>query len=177
MAVSSRTGPRRLTLVRHGHAENKGPGHLDFDRALDRRGRAEVAEMARRCLELGLLPDLLVTSSAVRAVQTAAAFERLLEEPSRPLQSEPGLYLAEAGTLLDFIRGIDDGVAHLMLVAHNPGLSDLAQQLAPGARFTGFETGATCSMQLAADSWRRVDAGQAEEVRYDTPGRFFDLWS
>jgi phosphohistidine phosphatase len=174
MAVSSRTGRRRLTRVRHGHAEDKGPGHRDFDRALDRRGRAEVAEMARRCRELGLLPDLLVTSAAVRAVQTAAAFERLREEPSRPLRSEPDLYLAEAGTLLDFIRGIDDGVAHLMLVAHNPGLGDLARQLAPAARFTGFETAATCSMELAADSWRHVDAGQAEEVRYDTPGRFFE---
>jgi phosphohistidine phosphatase len=177
MAVSSPSGRRRLTLVRHGHAEDKEPAHRDFDRALDRRGRAEVAEMARRCLELGLLPDLLVTSAAVRAVQTAAAFERLLESPAPPLQVEPGLYLAEAGTLLDFIRGTDDGVDHLMLVAHNPGLGDLAQQLAPGARFSGFETAATCSMQFTADSWRGVGAGRAEQVRYDTPGRFFDLWS
>lgn len=177
MAVTSRTGGRRLTLVRHGHAENKGPGHRDFDRALDRRGRAEVAEMARRCLELGLRPDLLVTSAAVRAVQTAAAFEPLLEGPSRSLQSEPDLYLAEAEKLLGFIRGIDDGVAHLMLVAHNPGLGDLAKQLAPGARFTGFETAATCSIRFAAGSWRSVGAAEAEEVRYDTPGRFFDLQS
>jgi phosphohistidine phosphatase len=177
MAVNSRTARRRLTLVRHGHAETKEPGHRDFDRALDRRGRAEVAEMARRCLELGLLPDLLVTSAAVRAVQTASAFERLVRESARPVQTEPDLYLAEAGTLLDFIRGIDDGVGHLMLVAHNPGLGDLAQQLAPGARFSGFDTAATCSMEFPADSWRRVDVGQAEDLRYDTPGRFFDLWS
>jgi phosphohistidine phosphatase len=79
--------------------------------------------------------------------------------------------------LLEFIRGTDDSVEHLMLVGHNPGLGDLAQQLAPAARFTGFETAATCSMQFAADSWRGVGAGRAEDLRYDAPGRFFDLWS
>ncbi len=177
MAVSSTTRPRRLTLVRHGHAEDKGPGHRDFDRALDRRGRAEVAEMARRCLDLELMPDLLVTSAAARALQTAEAFERLLVWPSPPLRVEPRLYLAEAATLLEFIRGTDDGVSHLMLVAHNPGLGDLAQQLAPEARFTGFETAATCSIRFAAETWRGIGPGQAEDVCYDTPGRFFDLWS
>jgi phosphohistidine phosphatase len=172
--VSQAAGGRRLTLVRHGHAEDKGPGQRDFDRALDPRGRAEIAEMARRCLDLGLVPDLLVTSAAVRARQTAAAFERLLERRSPPLRVEAGLYLAEAESLLAFIRGTDAGVTHLMLVAHNPGLADLAQQLAPEARFTGFETAATCSMLFAADGWPGIAAGLAEELRYDSPGRFFD---
>lgn len=171
------TGRRRLTLVRHGHAATTGAAHRDFDRALDRRGVAEVSEMARRCVDLGPVPDLLLASTALRTVQTAATFQRMLEGAPRRLRLEPSLYLAEAATLLDCIRETDDGVAHLMVIAHNPGLGDLAEQLAPAARFSGFETGATCSMQFATADWDLVRPGLAEDVRYDAPGRFFDLWS
>jgi phosphohistidine phosphatase SixA len=84
------------------------------------------------------------------------------------------LYLAEASALLEHARETDDSVAHLMVIAHNPGLGDLAAQLAPGARFAGFETGATFTMAFPAASWRDLRAGQAQDFRYDSPGRFFD---
>lgn len=168
------TGRRRLTLVRHGHAENKGPGHRDFERALDCRGVAEVNEMARRCLDLGLVPDLVLVSPALRTVQTAGTFQRMLERAPRQLQLEPSLYLAAADTLLGRIRETADDVGHLMVVAHNPGLSDLAEQLAPAAHVGGLETGAICSMQLVAADWGAVRPGQAQDLRYDAPGRFFD---
>lgn len=171
------TGQLRLTLVRHGHAENKGPGHRDIDRALDRRGIAEVTEMARRCLDLGLVPDLLIASAALRTVQTADAFARMLERSPSQRLVEPSLYLAEASTLLERICEVPDTIAHLMVVGHNPGLGDLAGQLAPAARFSGFETAATCSMAFSAASWLHIRHGQAAEARYDSPGRFYDLGS
>lgn len=175
--MTGTTGRRRLTLVRHGHAENTGHSHRDFDRALDRRGVAEVNEMARRCLDLGLLPDLVLASAALRTLQTAEAFQRTLERSAHQLHLEPALYLAEAGTLLERIRDTDDDVGHLMVIAHNPGLGDLAELLAPAEHFSGFETGATLSMEFTAEGWQGVRPGQAQDVRYDTPGRFFDLWS
>jgi phosphohistidine phosphatase len=163
-----------LTLVRHGRAESQGRGQFDFDRALDRRGLAEVNEMARRCHNLGLLPDLLLASAALRTRQTAEAFQRTLERAPQQLQVERALYLAEAGLLLEWIRNTADSIAHLMIVGHNPGLNDLAAQLAPAAGFAGFDTGATCSMEFVATTWRGVRPGAAETVRYDTPDRFFD---
>ncbi len=173
--MSGADGRRRLTLVRHGHAANAGAGQRDFDRALDRRGIAEVSEMARRCAELGQVPDLLLASTSRRTMETAAAFQRMLEHSPRPLRPEHALYLAEADTLLECIRQVDPDVRHLMLIAHNPGLGDLAEQLAPAARIAGFETGATLSMSFPSIGWPVVRPGLAEDLRYDTPGRFFDL--
>ena len=170
------TGQLRLTLVRHGHAENNAPGHRDIDRALDRRGIAEVTEMARRCLDLGLVPDLLIASAALRTVQTADAFARLLERSPSQRLVDPSLYLAEASKLLERVRAVPDTIAHLMVVGHNPGLGDLAAQLSPAAPFSSFETAATCSMAFAAASWRQLRHGQAEDVRYDAPGRFYEPW-
>lgn len=170
-------GALRLTLVRHGHASPQTPpGQSDFDRALDRKGQAEAAEMARRCLELGLVPDLVRASAAVRTEQTAVTFLRVMDLPAERLQLERGLYLAESDTLLGAIRETPAWVRHLMIVAHNPGLGDLAQQFAPRAHLRGFETGATCSIELQAVAWDEVRLGQARDLRYDAPGRFYDVW-
>ena len=175
--MSSGDGARRLTLVRHGHAVPQAPaGQSDFERVLDRKGQAEAAEMARRCLELGLVPDLLRASAAARASETAAAFVRVMSLPDECLRVERGLYLAEADALLAAIRDTDAATRHLMIVAHNPGLGDLAQQFAPRARLRGFETGAICTLALQADSWDEIRLGQAQDLRYDAPGRFYDVW-
>ena len=78
--MSAGTG-LRLTLARHGRAEDQAPGQGDFERALDRRGMTEVAGMARRSLDTGMRPDLLLASAARRTSQTAATFARVLELP------------------------------------------------------------------------------------------------
>jgi phosphohistidine phosphatase len=176
--VTDGTGALRLTLVRHGHATPQAPaGQTDFDRMLDRKGEAEAMEMARRCLELGLVPDLVRSSAAARARDTAATFARIMGLSDERLSVERNLYLAEADTLLAAVRETDSAVRHLMLVAHNPGLGDLAQQFAPRARLRGFETGAVCTLELRAAGWAEVRLGNAEDLRYDAPGRFYDVWS
>lgn len=167
----------RLTLVRHGHAVPQAPaGQTDFERPLDRKGQAEAAEMARRYLELGLLPDLVRTSAAKRAHETASTFVRVMSLPAERLRPERNLYLADVDALLAAIRETDAGVRHLMVVAHNPGLGDLAQCFAPRAQLRGFETCATCTLELRAGGWSEVRLGQADDLRYDAPGRFYDVW-
>jgi phosphohistidine phosphatase len=177
MSLSAAADGLRLTLVRHGRAEDKSPGQGDFDRALDRRGVAEVAAMARRCLDLGLVPDLLRASAAVRTRQTAESFARVLSVPAVQVSLERELYLAEPDALLGCIRATPPGARHLMLVGHNPGLAELAQQFAPQARLAGFETAATCTIRLGIGSWDALRPGEAAEVHYESPPRFQDLWS
>lgn len=167
----------RLTLARHGRAEDKAPGQTDFERSLDRRGVAEVAGMARRWLETGVRPDILVASAARRTTQTAAAFARVLGVPAHQVREARELYLASAETLLETVRATEASVHHLMVVGHNPGLVELAQLLAPRARLEGFETAATCTMRLDARDWSAARAGAARDLQYDSPARYYDLWS
>lgn len=166
-----------LTLARHGRAEDKAPGQSDFDRSLDRRGMMEVAGMARRCLETGLRPDMLLASTARRTAQTAAAFARVLAIPAQQVREVHELYLASAETLLETVQVTDAAARHLMLVGHNPGLAELAQLLAPRARLAGFETAATCTLTLDAGDWSGVRADAARDFKYDSPARYYDLWS
>jgi phosphohistidine phosphatase len=62
---------KRLTLMRHGDAQWKDPEVADFARPLNRRGNNEAEAIARRLSELQLIPDLIITSPARRAAQTA----------------------------------------------------------------------------------------------------------
>lgn len=166
---------RRLTLVRHGQAEWKDDGSSDFDRVLHRRGTSEATGMARRCREQGWIPDLILASSALRTQQTAQCFMRELDLPTRRLQLLESMYLASHADLLTAARGAGPRIAHLMLVGHNPGLTEFAQFLAPAAGLGIFETGALCTLSVAIADWTALAAGLATHVHYEAPRRLFDF--
>jgi phosphohistidine phosphatase len=166
-----RTPGLRLTLVRHAQAEPLVAGVDDAARALDRKGNADALEMARRCMELRLIPDLLLASPALRTRQTADAFVRVLELDPARVRHEPRLYLGRPGQLLATLQEIGGTVPHVMLVGHNPGISDFAQALAPGAGIGDFDTAATCTLLLDVPAWPHAGGSAARDVYYDTPRR------
>ena len=84
--------------------------------------------MAREMRRLGLLPDLVLVSSARRTLQTLAALEPWDDPPRvEPLDA---LYLAPASDLLEALRHATPTARCVLLVGHNPGLHDLAMMLA-----------------------------------------------
>lgn len=164
-----------LTLVRHGQAEWKASTLADFDRPLTRRGLAEATDMARRLRVKDFpSPGLILTSPAVRTVQTSEVFAKELGIPPRLVKHMDSLYLAGPEALLEAIAGTGPRVAHLLVAGHNPGISDLAIGLAPDAGLASFATGACCALTLDSDDWSAP--GRASSAEYDAPGRFFDLW-
>lgn len=160
----------RLTLMRHGRAEGNDPRLADFDRSLDRRGISEVIAMGQRMAGRGRTPELLLASPAARTVQTAQILLREFDGATVELRLEPRLYLASADTLLESIRQRGGQTTHLMLVGHNPGITDFARWLAPGFDLPGFETAATCTLTLQCASWDTLGAAMAREAHPDRPG-------
>ncbi len=140
----------RLTVLRHGHAVDRCPTG-DFDRALDERGHAEIERAARELRALSSLPSLILASPARRTRESAAVLQRVWAEPEDAtaaagladrtevqLRFEPRLYLARVDTLQDIITLHAPLQTHLLLVGHNPGLSDLLQHFdVPRALGTG----------------------------------------
>ena len=62
---------KRLVLIRHAKSSWKNPGLRDFDRPLNKRGKADAPEMGRRLAQRSLMPDRLLSSPAKRAIRTA----------------------------------------------------------------------------------------------------------
>lgn len=158
---------RRLTLLRHGEAAPAapdGPGG-DFARTLTRRGEREAWESATRIAAASPPPGAILASEAPRARQTAAIALDALGLPSRSMTVVPQLYLADVRALLEAIGAVDDACTHLLVVGHNPGLSELVHLLAPGSAFGSLATGGWCTLATPAPSWSLLEVDRARLER------------
>jgi phosphohistidine phosphatase len=146
----------RLILLRHGKAEANAPSGRDFDRALTERGRRDGLLVAQALVEAGFTPDVAIVSPAARAQQTwEAAAEAFPGTPAVFVQAlynaEPDVLLAEAED-----KGRDYGA--VLIVAHNPGLHQLAATLAQRCQHAsdrsklnlGLPTGAAAAIDFSA---------------------------
>jgi phosphohistidine phosphatase len=169
---------KRLTLMRHADARWKDAGISDLERPLNRRGTTAAEAMARRLLELELVPDLVVVSPARRAQQTAEIVARELSVPARRVIREEGLYLAGAADLLGVVQASGPRVTHLLLVAHNPGVSELAHLLVPAGGSAGLATAALCSIAFDCAAWDGIAAATVRDVTRAAPAAgLFRLFS
>ena len=119
---------KRLYLLRHAKSSWDDPGLPDRDRPLAERGKRAVGKMAVYLEANGIRPDLVLCSSALRARQTLDRVASSIGDAETGI--EDGLYAAEAEGLLERLRRVPSGIASVMLIAHNPGMQDLALELA-----------------------------------------------
>lgn len=159
---------KRLVIVRHAKAEKAAGRQRDFDRPLAERGRRDAAEMGRRLVARGVHPGAVVASPALRTLETARLIARELDFPWAEIQLPPQAYDADEATLLALVRALDDRAAVALLVAHNPGVTLLAQALVP--RFDAeFPTAGVAAVDLAIDAWGVARPGCGHLVFFDGP--------
>lgn len=140
----------------------------DRDRPLNKRGERDAPVMGKRISDHGIRPSLIVTSSAVRAWTTAKTIARELNYPKEFLQREDGLYLASLDEILDTIVAQDIGFNSLMVVGHNPGLTDLVNFLQPGLTHN-LPTAGVVSVQIDQDNWSLYERPTTELLVHDWP--------
>ncbi len=115
----------RVTLLRHGHAE-EGPD--DYARALSQVGRAAAIQAGKALGRAGWVPEHLLSSPAPRALATATLVAEACGYRGS-IHADPALYLAADPLYLAALRSSPEGVRSVLLVAHNPGLTSLAREL------------------------------------------------
>ena len=159
---------KTLTLVRHAKSSWQDGDLSDRERPLNERGEHDAPLMGKRIVDAGIRPSQIISSPAARAWATARAFARELNYPVEFLQREDGLYLASLDDLLDTIATQDPGFNNLMLFAHNPGLTDLANYFVPGLT-SNLPTCGVVSLNIESDDWMLYDRPRVELVAYDYP--------
>lgn len=157
-----------LTLLRHAKSSWKDTSLADRDRPLNKRGERDAPEMGRRIDAAGIRPSLIISSPAVRAWRTAKIVANALNYPREFLQRESDLYLASLDDLLDVVMQQDVGFNSLMLVGHNPGLTDFANFLSPGLT-NNVPTAGIVSVQFERDDWNLYEQPETELLYYDFP--------
>lgn len=152
---------KHLTIVRHGKAAPADAQQPDFDRPLVSKGYKQINQIAPAILANKICPDRVISSPALRTVESARALVEVIEFGGEILL-EKRIYEATPTALLEILRDQPTTVQHLVLVGHNPGLSMLISGLCSGddARLNlHLPTGAAAQIQLEVARWRQVRWG------------------
>ncbi len=159
-----------LTLLRHAKSSWKDASLQDRDRPLNGRGQRDAPSMAQRINEAGIRPSLILTSPAVRAWTTARIIAHEIGYPLVFLQQEGRLYHASTQRLLKVIADQDTGFNSLMVVGHNPGLTDFANYLIPDLT-DNIPTSGVVSFEIDCDDWNLEDRLETNLTVFDFPKR------
>ena len=157
-----------LSIVRHAKSSWGDTSLPDRKRPLNKRGKRDAPIMGKRISDHGIRPSLIVTSPATRARTTAKIIAGELTYPNEFLQREDQLYLASLDEILDVIAAQDNGFNSLMIVGHNPGLTDLVNFLQPGLTIN-LPTAGVVSVQVDQDNWNLFEQPKTELLVHDWP--------
>jgi phosphohistidine phosphatase len=152
---------KTVLLMRHAKSAWGDPILDDFDRPLAARGRGAGPAMAAHMEALGLSPDHVICSAAVRAVETWTLMAPLFEGDI-PMAVDEALFHASPGGLLVALRAAPGDAARLLLIAHSPGIETLAATLggpqsdreAYARLCAKFPTEALAVIEFDIDEWR-----------------------
>jgi phosphohistidine phosphatase len=172
---------KHVWILRHAKAASDGPDGDDHSRPLTGRGRRQSALVAAHLAEKRAAgaptPDLILSSSAVRALSTAEPVHDALGADV-PLEIERALYGADPDDVVDRLRLLPDDIGAVMIVGHNPTFHDLALLLLSEddrdgrARLeAGFPTAALAVVALDADTWSAAVPGSGRLEELSVPPR------
>jgi phosphohistidine phosphatase len=152
---------KTLLLLRHAKSSWKDSSLDDHDRPLNQRGKAAAPRMGRLLRDEGLVPDLIVASTAVRAQATAFA---VIEASgyAGPLRSARSLYLAPPSAYVELARELDERTERVLMIGHNPGIENLLSELV--GRPEAMPTAALAALSLPVDDWLEFDLGTAASL-------------
>lgn len=159
---------KTLYLLRHAKSSWEFEDLSDHDRPLNNRGRHDAPLMGRELASHEITLDLIVTSSAVRALTTASLVAKELEYDTENIVINEAIYEAGKEELLTIIRQMPDTVNNLMLVGHNPDITELANFLSP-EHIANLPTAAVVGLRFNCLTWSGISPENAVLVLYDFP--------
>jgi phosphohistidine phosphatase len=153
---------KRLLILRHAKSSWANSSISDWQRPLNDRGMDDAPRVGEWLREQSLIPDVIITSDAVRARATAEAVANAAGYVNE-LIVEPSLYHAKPEDVLAVLNSMaNQGVVTALVVGHNPGLEDLVEQLT--GEHHDLPTAALVHVRIAIDRWSDLDTASAASV-------------
>ena len=154
---------KRLLLLRHAKAVPATEPLVDIDRPLAERGERDARRIGERLRRQQLHPTLILTSPAARALRTAQLVAEAIDYARDAIALDRRLYLAEPAATVDIIAAQNDATKTLIVVGHNPGLTELAHRLLPTFEVDDLPTCAVVGLDYVdAVGWKGIASASAE---------------
>jgi len=161
---------KTLYVVRHAKSSWEDPLLDDFSRPLNERGKKDAPLMGKRLKDKKILPDLIFASSARRTLATAKRIAEVLGYAEDKIKIDPALYHASPRTILSAIKNVKDKIDILMIVGHNPGLTEFVNELM-NQHFDNIPTCGIVACTIEIDAWKKIKMGMGKIIFYDYPKR------
>jgi phosphohistidine phosphatase len=145
---------KSVLLLRHAKSSWKQPKLADHNRPLNKRGKRDAPLMGRLLKKKGLVPDIIISSTAIRARATAEAVAKASSYKGEIFLNK-SLYAAGPDAYLNVMHHLSNEYVRALIIGHNPGLEELVEML------TGeIHLMPTCSLahvKFRVDKWSDID--------------------
>lgn len=158
---------KKIILIRHGKSAWNQPWLDDHDRPLAERGLNDVPKMAQKLKKKGICPEVILSSTALRAAETARIIAEILGFPADEITFEKNLYHASVSTMMKYIHMQKDSKEVVFLVGHNPGLNELIDHL--GGKIDNLATSAQFGFLLDSATWEDFVPQKVKPWFWDYP--------
>ncbi len=158
---------KTLLLMRHAKSSWEHPTMDDHDRPLNDRGLRDAGTMGRRLTQRGVAPDVILSSTAVRAMVTAELVADELGYPGDRIIADERLYAASAEDVLRVVGELDGEHTSAIVVGHNPEIAALAHRFSD--EIQGMPTSAIAEFTFDVAAWYELEDAVPLSVRLDTP--------
>lgn len=159
---------KTLYLIRHAKSSWKFPELDDFDRPLNKRGKRDAPMMGQRLHQHSIVPNLILCSPAKRTKRTAQAIAKAVDYPASEIKYRQAIYEASAEEMSTLLQSVDNSENTVLLVAHNPGLTELANRLT-SHYIDNVLTAGVVAMQFSITHWKEIENEQGQFLWYDYP--------
>jgi phosphohistidine phosphatase len=156
---------KTLLIMRHAKSDWGNSRLSDHARPLNKRGKQDAPHMGKLLKEHDLVPDLIITSTAERAL-TTAELVALACDYDGELITTAHFYHADPTTYLGVLQGIDNQYKRVLIVGHNPGMEELVADLTGETEH--FTTANIAHVELPIASWSQLSE--------DSTGKLLNLW-
>lgn len=160
--------PKQLLLIRHAKSDWNNVGLRDFDRPLNKRGHSNAPEMANRMVEQQIIPDLILSSPALRAITTATYFAENWDIDQPKIRQEYSIYEANVKSLLALVNQLDNKFDRVAMFGHNPGFTDFVNYLSD-ANIYNMPTCSVVIIEFPFENWNEVSTETGKVILFDYP--------
>lgn len=162
---------KKLYLVRHAKSSWDNPNLDDHERPLNSRGKRDAPYMANLLKEKIELPNLIISSTAKRALSTAEIFAEIFFIKPDEFIRDKNLYNASSYELLSIINNLPNEFQRVMIFAHNPGLTMLTNHI--GDNY--IDNIPTCGMveiHFEVNSWKEIEYNKGNIIKFEYPKKY-----
>ncbi len=157
---------KTLYLMRHAKSSWDNSELSDYERPLNRRGEKAAPLIGLEMAKQGFEPELIVSSPAVRASQTAKLVAKSIGYEDE-LKYDTRIYGAGVNTLFYILLETPDAVSSVLMTGHNPGFEDLLEYLS--GEYRRMPTAALAVVEFDSEKWSEIKTGEGDLVEYIIP--------